>query len=790
MSKQSNEDYKILLRDDNELFDLIDNEIKKKYTFKRLCKDIKDEIFEIHKSEDDFDYEDDFQHNQCFYLCNENIRSIKTCKNNSIDNIIIKSRQIKKLKILKKTFESDEELSIVTIATTKINGVDNKVIIKDFYDEYEMMYELFIGNILKNDPIIEQHICGYYGKKTDSFKLILEFIQGKTINDMENLTMKDFSDIISQLFLLLNYANTKYGFLHGDLHTLNFLIEHEPNNDNMFDISLPLSNGKFIKYKSHYKLIFLDFGLSHIKYKFHTNEKIKNIRMVPLEEDIMGFGYSIPIVDISKLLVHLMVEIVYENKHKKLSELGVYIVNLLQYLYSMIGKPNININSSFFKKVSGDYCYLYDLINANLNISFEELYIKFVNGTKMDIHKIEEYFTKNDFKKLEGKSLSDEIEDTEIVMKIINNITNENIKLNDKIEKIIEFVDELKDIKKFKSKFSDEQIKYILLNLFQYTCKYELNKNVFRDENDMIITINKIYNKFLDNDIIYEDISENDKFKVVDSLIEFKLNKFLDCYFENTDIHNILQKYKKLNEISEEQIKSIDNENINKILKKFFIKNYNKLPYKIFQKNFIDNEINVRKFNTIEQIKFLANIVFQLKKQIDKSELLSIKSKIKKNIKLNNLSTRSQLHHLQLFFYKIYRYCDKYSSDIVEKSKDDYIDWISYNRIILYDYYIRHLSLSNIPNKFTKIYLQILELEDEIWEKFYKKEGFNEMSNTLTFSENMLNLLVNKDLSKLINKLDLNELKDEIKNDIKSLNLSKENINEIIKPFKNLYIGF
>ena len=808
----SKDDYKTLLRDDDELFDLIDNEIQKKYTFKRLCKDIQDEMFEIHKNKDDIEYEDDFKHNQCFYMCNENIRSIKTCKNNSIDNILIKSRQIKKLKILKKTFENDEELSIVTIANTKINGVENKVIIKDFYDEYEMMYELFIANVLKNDPIIEQHVCGYYGKKTDSNKLILEYIQGKTINDMENLTMKDFSDIMSQLFLLLNYSYTKYGFLHGDLHTLNFLIMHNSNNDDMFDISLPLSNGKFIKYKSHYKLVFLDFGLSHIKYKFHSNNKVKNIRLFPLEEDIIGFDYSIPLVDVSKLLVHIMVELIYENKHKKLSEVGVYIVNLIQYLYSMIGKPNKNINSRFFEKASENYSYLYELINANLDISFEELYIKFVNGTKMDIHKIEEYFTKDDYKKLEGKSLKDEIEDTEVVMKIIHNITNENIKLNDKIDKVVEFVDDLKKVsvkrtftssgnnKEIKNKFYKEQLRYILLNLFQYTCKYELNKNVFRDENDMIVTINKIYNKFLENDIIYEDIKENDKFKVVDSLIEFKLNKFLDCYFENTDIHNILQKYKKLNEISEEQIKLLnnpeekDNEKLNKILKKYLIKNYNKLPYKIFQKNFIDNEINVKKFNTIEQMKYLSNIVYQLKKQIDKTELLSIKSKIKKNIKLENLSGRSQLHHLQLFFYKIYNYCDKYSSDIVEKSKEDFIDWISYNRIILYDYYIRHLSLSNIPNKFAKIYLQLLELEDDIWEKFYKKDEFNNMSNSLTFSENMLNLLVNKNLSKLINKLDTselnNEIKDNIKDDIKSLKLSKENINEIIKPFKKLYFGF
>lgn len=805
----SDTEYKTLLRDDDKLFDLINNEIQKKYTFKSLCKDIQDEIFELHKSKDDFEYDDDFQHNQCFYMCNENIKSIKTCKNNSIDNILIKSRQIKKLKILKKTYENDEELSIITIASTKINGVENKVIIKDFYDEYEMMYELFIANILKNDHVIEQHICGYYGKKSDSYKLILEYIQGKTINDLDNLSMKDFSDIMSQLFLILNYAYNKYGFLHGDLHTLNFLIMNSKDNNNeLFDISLPLSNGKFIKYKSHYKLVFLDFGLSHMKYKFQ-GDKVKTIRMIPLEEDIIGFDYSIPLVDISKLLVHIMIEIIYENKNKKINEVGVYIVNLIQYLYSIIGKPNKNINSKFFEKTYENYSYLYELINANLNISFEELYIKFVNGTKMDIHKIEEYFNKNDFEKLEGKSLKDEIEDTEVVMKIISNITSENIKLNDKIDKIIDFVKDLKKVSSgqskaiknksvdiengtIKNKFSDEQLRYILLNLFQYTCKYELNKNVFIDENDMIININKIYNKFLDNNIIYEDIKENDKFKVVDSLIEFKLNKFLDCYFENTDIHNILQKYKKLNEISEEQIESLKSENINKILKTFLIKNYNKLPYKIFQKNFIDNEINVKKFNTIEQIKYLANIVFQLKKQMDKLDLPSIKSKIKKNIKLENISGRSKLHHLQLFFYKIYKYCDKYSSDIIEKSKEDYIDWISYNRIILYDYYIRHISLANVPNKFSKIYLQILDLEDEIWEKFYKKDDFNDMANTLTFSENMLHLLTNKDLSKLINKLDSNDLNNinEVKNDIKSLKLSKDNIDEIIKPFKKIYIGF
>jgi len=425
----------------------------------------------------------------------------------------------------------------------------------------------------------------------------------------------------------------------------------------------------------------------------------------------------------------------------------------------------------------------------------------------MDIHKIEQFFNKDDFNKLEGKSLKDEIDDTEIVIKIINNITNENVNLNDKIDRIVDFIKNLKKINNKKNKdidyeddynsiknnFSDEQLKYIYLNLFQYTCKYELNKNVFSDENDMISTVNKIYNKFNEHNIIMNNIEENDKYKVIDSLVEFKLNKFLDCYLANTDIHNILDKYNKLNEITEEQINSLNSEHINKILKKILIKNYTKLPHKIFQKNFIDNEINVKKFNSIEQIKYLANIVYQLKKQMNKLDIISIKSNIKKGIKPLNMSHRSQLYHLKLFFYTIYKYCEKYSYNILEKSKDDFIDWISYNRIILYDYYIRHISLTNVSNKFAKIYLHFLELEDEIWEKFYKKDDFKNMANSITFSENMLNLIVNKNINKTINKIlskEHNDIIQIIKDEIKHTNLTKEHINDIIKPFKKFYFEF
>jgi len=822
-----NTEHVSLLRNDDELYELIENEINKKFTFKKICKNVENEILEIVRPTElnENDIELDFQQNQCFYMCNDNISSIKTCKNNSIENIMINSRQIKKLKILKKTFVNDKQQSVVTVASSKINGIENKVIIKDFYDEYEMLYELFIANILKSDPVISQHVCGYYGKKTNTSKLILEYIDGKTLNEMTNITVKDFSDIMSQIFLILNYAYNKYGFLHGDLHTDNFLIVQ--NKSELFNIELPLSNGKYIKYQSKYKLVFLDFGLSHLKYKFHYKKgettNTKNVLMLPLEEEILGFEYSIPLVDISKLLVFIMEEIIYENKHKKLSNISVYITNFIQYLYNIIGKPDKKINSTFFHNSRLEYGYIYELINENLKMSFEDLYINFVKGTRMDIHKIQDYFVDGrSSRNIVDKKDTDDTNECDIlsngdnietIMKIIHNITHENIKINEKIDKITEFIKELKQINKVSATFvgTNVELDYIRLNLFHYTCNYELNKNVFANENDMIYTVNRTFKKFENNKIVPKNMTDNEKYKVIDKIIEFKLSKFLDCFLENINIHNIFDKYNKLNNIVNQQISEIEqsikknngihinkvsgHSSLNKTLKTLLIKNYNKMPYKIFQKNFIDNEINVKKFNTIEQIKFISNIVYQLKKQMKKTDIAFIKLQLENSKNKINISQKSQIHHVQLFFYNLYKYCEKSSINIVDESKDKFIDWISYNRIILYDYYIRHISLTDISDNFIKVYFQFLELEDEIWEKFYKKDNFHDMANSITFSENMLNLIVNKKLPKLIKKLANTfesepNITDNIYQNIGDFTLNENEINNIIKPFKKMYHDF
>lgn len=753
--------HKILFRDDDELYELINSEINKKFTFKTLCKNFDSE---------DISEDLKFDQEQCFFMCCEEISSIKKCNNNSIENLILKSKQIKKYKILKKTLIDNNEITKVSIATTNIKGVETKIVIKEFEDKYEMLYEMFIANLLKKDPIIEQHICGCYGKQKSN-KLLLEYIDGKPITDIRNLNMKEFSDIISQLFMILDYSYRKYGFLHGDLHLDNFLILHNPIDK--FDINLKLSNGKEIKYKSDYKIVLIDYGLSHLKYKFYTsNGNYEKILMKPLSDENLGFDYSIPLVDITKFLVFFVHDVLYENKHKKLTEVDTYIVNFIQYLYSIIGKPDKVINTNFFDKCIDKYGYIYDLINSNLDLSFEDLYIKFVIGTRMDIHDISEYL-KNDIK----KSHKHENEDLQIIYEIAMNICNENLILNDKMNKIVSFLKDLEEMKIGKKELSvsKEHFKYIYINLYNYICRYEINKNIFENEDQMIEIVNKVFNIFTKYNIPLQ-IPENQKYEIVENIVEFKMDKFVDCFLKKTNLKNILKKYDEIFKIANKQIKDLDSLKINKKFKNILIKIYKKLPIKILQKNYIENEIDIKMFNCVEKIKFISHIVYILNKQFLKT--------VNSNVDLHK-------HNIHLFFHRFYKHCEKISKDIVENAKYALIDWVSYNRIIMYDFYIRSLSLMCLSDNFIKTYISFLEYEDEIWEKIYKKKDFNNLANTISLSENMLKILTNRDFDSLIDKINSVKNIDNLLNinneKIEKFTLGNSVINNIFKSFHKMY---
>jgi len=54
-----------------------------------------------------------------------------------------------------------------------------------------------------------------------------------------------------------------------------------------------------------------------------------------------------------------------------------------------------------------------------------------------------------------------------------------------------------------------------------------------------------------------------------------------------------------------------------------------------------------------------------------------------------------------------------------------------------------------LPQSFLNTYIEMLEFEDEIWEKFYKSNKFEQNANTLVFSKNMLNVLTNENIEEL-----------------------------------------
>jgi len=723
--------YEILEKDDIKLNNYIKNELDKKFNYKILCKN----------------QNDTFKQDQCYYMCPDNVKEIE-CKETSINELIIKSKQIRKINVLKKTKTLFRTIFKVVLANIKINDINTKVIIKNIEDESELLYEMFISNVLKQDQNINQHICGYYGKKLDNDKLIMEYIDGKSFYDMSNLNMKEFSDIISQLFFILDYSHRKYGFLHGDLHCDNFMILHDPENE--FNINLILSNGKKISYKSHYKVVLIDFGLSFLEYKFSEHKHIEKIFMTPLDTYTLGFDKYIPLVDITKLIVSIKDGLSYD-KHKKLYDVNGYIVKFIKHLFTLIGKPNKKINDKFFDNCMNEYLYIYELINSNLNLSFEELYVILVSGTRMDIHDISSYLKKEEIQDLKqilknDRRTSPIEDDFEIINSIIQNIANENITLSKKIENVESFIKDLTEIKHDNKKIiiNEIHLNYIYSTLYEYICKYEINKHVYENESQLISIVNKVFNSF--NDIKHTifnvklSLNEDDKYDIIDKIIEFKTNKILDSYLKNTNLNNVLSRYTELVKFINTEIEKINSSDIHKVLKLFFIDNYKKLPFKLLQRNYLDEP---KFYNPLEKIRYISHTLNNIVKKNKKYEVKNM------YIENKNFTKSLQEYHLHLFFHNLYKNCEKESENIYIEMKDGFNDWISFNRVVLYDFFIRYLSMIELPQSFLNTYIEMLEFEDEIWEKFYKSNKFEQNANTLVFSKNMLNVLTNENIEEL-----------------------------------------
>jgi hypothetical protein len=84
-----------------------------------------------------------------------------------------------------------------------------------------------------------------------------------------------------------------------------------------------------------------------------------------------------------------------------------------------------------------------------------------------------------------------------------------------------------------------------------------------------------------------------------------------------------------------------------------------------------------------------------------------------------------------------------------------------------------------------------LDLEDDLWEKFYKKKDFKLLGNTLTLSENMLKILTNPNIKEFIVQSDIKELNDiaiSIANaDVKDLIPDVSVVDEMFTSFTKMY---
>lgn len=282
------------------------------------------------------------------------------------------------------------------------------------------------------------------------------------------------------------------------------------------------------------------------------------------------------------------------------------------------------------------------------------------------------------------------------------------------------------------------------------------------------------------SNIVKLSLNENDKYNVIDKIIEFKTNNILDSYLKNTNINNVLTKYDELRDVINIEIEKIDNSNIHKVLKTFFIENYKKLPFKLLQKNYLDSS---KFYNPLEKIRYISHNL----NNIIKKNKHNMRNTYTEN---KNFTKSSQEYHLHLFFQNIYKNYEKESEYIYTEIKDGFNDWISFNRVVLYDFFIRYLSMIDLPQSFLNTYLEMLDFQDEIWEKFYKSNKFEENANTLTFSKNMLNVLTNEnidELKKILKRNYISNINKELNTDELPYEINKTLKTAIFNAFNKMY---
>jgi predicted unusual protein kinase regulating ubiquinone biosynthesis (AarF/ABC1/UbiB family) len=191
--------------------------------------------------------------------------------------------------------------------------------------------------------------------------IMMEYIQGKTIKDVDPKDNETFAVLILK-FVLINLFMT--GYCHGDLHTGNILFIKESVSD-----SDSVSENK-------YKICILDFGIIYKMTKlnetlFYIFSNMGVISPREIAENTLTSGIIEPVDNITKLpkhhydnLIHILTEFINETIHVsgKLNQSNIFKVffDLNEYLIS---------NNLINNKISENNCNLYasdDLIKFQM----------------------------------------------------------------------------------------------------------------------------------------------------------------------------------------------------------------------------------------------------------------------------------------------------------------------------------------------------------------------------------------------------------------------------------------
>lgn len=185
--------------------------------------------------------------------------------------------------------------------------------------------------------------------------IMMEYIQGKTIKDVEPEDNEKFAVLILKFVFLTLFMN---GHCHGDLHTGNILFIKE------LDFEFDSEPKKTNKYK--YKICILDFGIIYKITKindalFYIFSNMGVISPREIAENTLTSGIIEPIDNITKLpnhhydkLIHILSEFINETVEVsgKLNQTNIFKVffDLNEYLIS---------NKLINNKISENNCNLY-----------------------------------------------------------------------------------------------------------------------------------------------------------------------------------------------------------------------------------------------------------------------------------------------------------------------------------------------------------------------------------------------------------------------------------------------